>query len=212
MSEFQPIPAAVTRKTAVRELIAVALAGAGYVVAELCQVPKRWILIGVGGALALYGLILWRRNQETWRDFGLRRDTFLDSAAAAGIWTLLAGVGIVVWARWREVSLWQPELIFLLPLYPVYGIAQQAVFQGVVHRRLRVVTGSRWMSILGTAVGFGAVHAGNWRLAGLAFAAGFVWSWIFSWRPNVWTLGLSHGFLAALVYPLVLGDNPLARI
>lgn len=29
---------------------------------------------------------------------------------------------------------------------------------------------------------------------------------------NIWLLGLSHGLLAALAYPLVLGENPVSRL
>ena len=46
----------------------------------------------------------------------------------------------------------------------------------------------------------------------VTFGAGLFWSWLFARTPNVWALGLSHGILAALAYPLVLGNNPLTRL
>jgi len=47
---------------------------------------------------------------------------------------------------------------------------------------------------------------------GLTFAAGLGWSFLFARSPNVLSLGLSHGILAALVYPILLGENPLDRL
>ncbi len=63
-----------------------------------------------------------------------------------------------------------------------------------------------------TAVAFSLVHAGSLRLVALTLISGWVWSWIYQRGANLWVLGLSHGVLAALAYPLLLGDNPLGRL
>lgn len=55
-------------------------------------------------------------------------------------------------------------------------------------------------------------HVGNVALVGLTFAAGLAWSAAYRRWPNVWLLAASHTVLAALAYPLVLGDAPLARL
>jgi membrane protease YdiL (CAAX protease family) len=46
----------------------------------------------------------------------------------------------------------------------------------------------------------------------LTLLAGGIWSAVFLRRPNVWALGIAHGILAALAYPLLLEDNPLKRL
>ena len=53
---------------------------------------------------------------------------------------------------------------------------------------------------------------GNAPLTGLTFVGGLVWSALFVRHPNVLALGISHGILATLAYPLLLGTNPLDGI
>lgn len=183
-----------------------------YVTLEALQVPKRYTIVGLGVALALYAVYLFATTRERPRDFGLRLDNLGSAAVPAGIFTLVAAATVVAWASITGKPLWRSELAIMLPLYPLYGIAQQFVFQGVFHRRVRLALGSRAAAVPVTAVVFSLVHLPDFRLAGLTLAAGLAWSWMFSARPNVWVLGLSHGILAALVYPMILGENPLLRM
>jgi len=67
------------------------------------------------------------------------------------------------------------------------------------------------LTLLLTSLAFALVHLGSSTLVALTFVAAFFWSWIYARHPNLWPLGISHGILAALTYPLVLGDNPLQR-
>lgn len=189
----------------------VALA-AVYVGSELAGVSKRWTILGVAANLVGYAVGVWRERRESWRDFGLRLDNLAGSALPVAAFTLL-GIGVAIaWAALAGRPLWRPELVFLLPVYPLYGITQQVIFQGILHRRLLVLVERRWLTVLITAVAFASVHLGDWRLVALTAIAGAVWSLFFQRWPNCWALGLSHGILAALVYPLVLADNPLQRI
>ncbi len=199
------------RGHAIHDVVAVLLLCVLYVASDLCGLPKRYIFCGLGAALCAYGVLVWRRGAESWRDFGLRTDNLARAAIPAAAWTALASAGILLWALLRGESLWRRDLLFLLPLYPVYGIAQQLLFQGVLHRRLAVLLPDAAATVL-TAAAFAFVHVGDWRLAGLTLAAGLVWSEIFRRWPNVWVLGISHGILAALTYPLLLGDQPLGRV
>lgn len=183
---------------------------AAYVVAEVCGVAKRWTLIGVVTALAFYIVLVRRRGTERWRDFGLRADNLAAAARPVARFTLAAAAVIVAGAVVAGRRIWNDELAVLLPLYPIYGVAQQLVFQGVLHRRLALLLERRTAIVLTAAI-FAGVHAGNTMLVAVTFAAGLGWSLLFARVPNVWMLGLSHGLLAALAYPLLLGDAPLAR-
>lgn len=133
------------------------------------------------------------------------------SNSGVGVWALIAGVAVLFAVYAIVVLSPRGELLVMLPLYPVWGVVQQLIFQGVVHRRLLLLVNHRGLAVLLTALAFALVHVGSWPLVGLTFAAGLAWSRLFQIYPNVWVLGLSHGVLAALVYPLVLGDNPLQR-
>jgi hypothetical protein len=182
-----------------------------YVLAEAAGVGKRWIFLGEAVALVSYAALVWRRGRESWHDFGLRMDNFADHAGPIGTWTLIGILLIVIWARGAGHPLWRADMAVMLPLYPIYGIVQQLMFQGVLHRRLLALLKSRTAAAAVTTCVFAAVHFGSWPLVGLTAAAGAVWCFLYQRWPNVWLLGLSHGILAALVYPMILGDQPLQR-
>jgi membrane protease YdiL (CAAX protease family) len=97
-------------------------------------------------------------------------------------------------------------------LYPLWGIVQQAIFQGILHRRLARLFRSPAFAVSITALLFALVHLGNARLVPLALGAGLLWSLFFRRWPNLWALGLSHGILAVLAYTFLLQDRPLTRV
>ncbi|MEM9072069.1 MAG: CPBP family intramembrane glutamic endopeptidase [Myxococcota bacterium] len=203
---------AIGRAQAGWELALFALAGGTFVVSVLLDVPRRWAIGTLVIALLVYVVILRRRGAETLHDFGVRTDNLRVSLREVGIFTLLAALAMVVYALAMDVSLQRPEMLVLLPLYPLYGVAQQLAVQGVLHRRALRVSGNPNVALVVTAVGFGLLHAGNPPLLALTTLAGFAWSWLYRRHPNVLTLGLSHGVLAALAYPLMLGTNPLLNV
>lgn len=180
-----------------------------FVLTSVLEIPGLWVIPGVAIALLVFGLAVWRRGTEKWRDFGLRSDNLVRAFCPIIAWTALAAGAIIAYALIARRDLWKPELAVLLPLYPLYGIAQQFIFQGVLHRRLMTLLPNRWLPILLTAITSALLHMPFLDLVALTFVAGLAWSWLFQRYPNVWLLGLSHGILAALAYPLILGENPL---
>ena len=42
----------------------------------------------------------------------------------------------------------------------------------------------------------------------LTLGAGFFFTLIYRRHPNLWAVGILHGFLGALAYYLVLGEDP----
>lgn len=200
-----------TKRIAIIDVCAVCGASLMYVALEALHVPKRWSFLAIGSAVALYAVILVRRGADSWRDLGFRADNLRPALLPFGGATFAAGISIVAWAVFTGRAHWDREVLILIALYPPWAIVQQAVFQGVLHRRLMVLLRSRALQILITASAFAAVHAGNIRLVGMTFSAGVLWSLLYRKWPNVWLLAASHTILAALAYPLVLGDAPLSR-
>ncbi len=202
----------ITRREAMSDVAVVLGCATVYVVAGNAGIGGRWLIAAVGLLLMTYAVLVLARRGERFRDFGLRGDNLRAAAKSVGAWTVPAAVAIIGFALLRGESLFRPELLVMLPLYPMWGVVQQSIFQGVLHRRLLSLVESRRLAVLLTATAFALVHLGSWPLVGLTFVAGLMWSWLFQRYPNVWMLGVSHGVLAALAYPLVLADDPLSRM
>ena len=83
---------------------------------------------------------------------------------------------------------------------------------GLAHRRLMRLIDRPWLTVLLSAAFYASVHVEDLRLLARTFGAGLVWSSIYRRVPNIIALGLSHGVLGAVTYPLLLGDNPLNRM
>jgi len=194
------------------DLLFTAVLLAGYAAVELAGLPRRWPLVGLALALLLYGGLVVARRPRGWHELGLRADNLGRCAAPIGTVTALGALGILAWAAATGRSPWRADLAILLPLYPLYGVAQQTVFQGLLHRRLLGLLRSRPLAAVLTTLAFALVHLGDARLLVLAAVAGAAWSLLYQRWPHLWLLGLSHGILAALAYPLLLGDAPLGRL
>jgi len=183
-----------------------------YLGLELLHIPKRWSFLVAGLALLSYVVYLVSRRPHSWRDLGFRRDNIVAGLVPVGASTLLVGAALLAFAAARGRPIWQPAVLVLLALYPLWALAQQFAFQGLLHRGLRVLVRPPWLQVLITAAAFASVHAGNLTLVMVTFAAGIMWSLLYRRWPNLWLLAGSHTILAALAYPLVLGDAPLSRV
>jgi len=201
-----------SRRTALLDVAIIVGVCLAYVALESFHVPKRWSFLVVGVTLVAYFVCLARRRTDSWRDLGLRTDNLRSAAIPVALFTALAGTGLVAWAVAHGQPLVRRQVLLLLALYPAWAIVQQLVFQGLLHRRLMVVVASPTLQAVITAAAFAAVHWGSAALVVLTFAAGLAWSVLYRRSPNLWLLAASHTVLAALAYPLVLGDAPLSRI
>lgn len=202
----------VSARRAGLELALFALLAAGYLAVEQAGLPKRWLLPPVVLAAAAYLAVTVAGKRERAADFGLRFDNLLAAAVPQAVFTAIASAAMVALARVLERPVFRAELAILLPFYPLYGIVQQLVFQGVVQRRLRRLLRKPWLSACLAAALFSLVHLGDFRLVALTAAAGLFWSLAFLFRPNVIASGISHGLLASLAYPVFLGADPLKML
>jgi membrane protease YdiL (CAAX protease family) len=202
----------ITRQQALAEIGACVIGGAAYVALAMADVPRRWAIIALAVGIVGYVVLLGRRRTESPADFGLRRDNLLSSVKEVAVVTAVAAVAILVLALALRRSLHHAELWIVAPLYPLFGIAQQLAVQGVLQRRLLRLWPHPAVGVVGAAVGYALLHAAKPRLLVLTLLAGLVWSWLYQRHPNVWTLGVSHGLLGALTFPLVLGTDPLTLL
>ena len=145
-----------------------------------------------------FASILLRR--ESPRDLGLRLDNVLPSARDVGIFTAF-GAAVVVGLGWLLGSgprLTAEHVVDFL-LYPLWGLAQQFAMQSFTYRRLRQGLGGSVLPAALAALLFAAVHYPNLALAATTFLGGIGWCLLFQRRANLFTLAISHGWLAVLL-------------
>ncbi len=139
-------------------------------------------------------------HQDRASDLGIRVDNLRDSGRAVGAATLFCSFVIV--AVSAAIG-WRSSLTLGASLgavgYVGWSFWQQYALQSFVHRRLREsLGGSRRASIV-SALLFGVVHLPNPVLAvGVTFA-GYIWCRVFERAPNLFTLAVSHAWLATLL-------------
>jgi len=171
--------------------------------------------IVVVAALALvYGLWRVRRcGRVVLRFWGLRLDNLWASTAVVGAGSCIAAAAIVLyWWLGRSRPTLPGSFYVSLPLYPAWGIVQQFLFQSLFHRDLQILTGRRVIPCLLTALAFGLLHSVTPTLAVATGFAGLFWSAVFTWRPNIIVLGISHGLLGGMFYYLVVGEDVVKSI
>jgi len=171
-------------------------------------------IIGAAGLTLVYGVWRVRRDgRAVLRFWGLRFDNLWASAAVVGAISCLAALGIFFyWWLGRSRMAVPGSFFVLLPLYPVWGIAQQFLLQSLLHRDLQILTGQRVLPCLATGLAFGLLHSVSPTLAVATGLAGLFWAAAFAWRPNVIVLGVSHGLLGGMFYYLVMGEDVLRSV
>lgn len=133
-------------------------------------------------------------------DMGLRVDNLPSSLREVGIATVVGAVAVVSIGllAGSEPDFGGRTLKSLL-VYPGWGLIQQYAMQSFTYRRIREATGHPSAAAAVSAMAFAALHYPNLALAGTTFVGGYVWCRLFERHPNLFTLAVSHGWLAVLL-------------
>jgi hypothetical protein len=121
-------------------------------------------------------------------------------------------IAALAWTASRRGSLpvhW--HMLPLLLLYPLWGLFQQLLVQGLVVRPLALGIApvvSRGTAVLLSAALFGAVHLPDTPLAAATAVMGLVFTPLYLRWGNLWPLGLFHGWLGMAFYFWYLGRDP----
>lgn len=164
----------------------------------------------VAACLFWIGYVIYRRRNypEVFETWGFGRRHLTPSFRATGIFTLLVFMSMFAFAWWNESLIWTTHMIPILLLYPIWGVIQQFLMMSLIGGNLQAMGKPDWLVVLATAVMFAIVHYPSVLLIGGTFFLALFYIRIFMKWPNLWALGLFHGWLGCFFFYWILNRDP----
>ena len=150
----------------------------------------------------------YRADKDVLKTYGIRTDNLKEATRLSALF--FGPMAIVILAIFPFTDNPNPPLYFYFTifLYPLWGFAQQFMFQSFFHSRLLKLGLAPWSIVICTLL-FTFVHWHSEKLRIFSFIGGIFFSYSFYRCPNILPLGVAHGILGAMVYYLLLGKDPL---
>jgi len=191
------------------EVAAVAATGVLHLVFQSLGAKGLFIALA---SVSWIGYVAWRVWQDSslWVQWGFQTAN-LSSVFVWPTGIFLVGVSLMAWyglANGRV--LWQGHVLFLLLLYPLWGILQQFLVQALgVANLMTLFPKQGWVVAMPAGIVlFAFIHFPN----GLLMIATGLMAGLFIpcylRDRNLWPLGLYHGWLGTFFYLWVLGKDP----
>lgn len=194
------------------ELLAVVATGAVHLVFEEVLGQKAAFIALATVAWTAYLVWSVRRERGVVDEWGLGRRGLRETVPAAGLVLVVGAIALAA----ASVALGHFRLHWhmlpLLALYPVWGVVQQFVVQGLLARNLDASGAHPAVTTLATAALFGLVHWPDRFLMAATFALALLFTPIWLRHRNVWPLGIAHGWLGVLAYYWLLGRDPWTEL
>ncbi len=191
------------------EVLAVMMTGILHLVFQSLGAKGLFIALA---SISWIGYIGWRVGQDSslWAKWGFHTKN-LSSAFVWPTVIFMVGVSLMAWYGWANGrTLWQGHVLFLLLLYPLWGILQQFLVQALGVANLMTLFPKQG-GMVALPVGvllFSLIHYPD----GLLIVATGVMACFFIpcylRDRNLWPLGLYHGWLGTFFYLWVLGKDP----
>ena len=197
-----------------REIAAVVGLTIGYVVLQR-WIAARWYFI-VPALVAGLAWLVWTlaRSGRTATDYGVGRRGLLSSSIASATIVGLTLAASLAWPAGADVAAGDGVsrgFWIALAAYPVWGVAQQFLFQGILHENLIRLGARWWWSVPCTSAVFVAAHHPSRRLMIATAIGGLLFSAIYRRHRNVVPIGIAHGMCAAIVYEFVFHRDLFGR-
>ena len=205
----RPRTAAERTERLLEVVAAIAVVAGRFVFRE--ALADRWYFIAPAIALAaVYLTVSVARGGRTLASYGITGANLRASATwSSWIVAVVLSAGVVVSSLTERPV--PGDFWLLLAVYPVWGFAQQFLFQGLFHQNLLRLGVPAFWSIAATTALFALAHHPASQLMYLSAAGGLVFSVLFARFHNIVPLGFAHGLCGAIVYHLILHRDPLQR-
>jgi len=195
------------------ELGGVALTAALHLGWPLLGLPRGVLVVPLVACWVGYIAVRTRVNPEAVAAWGLRREGLRPALLATLAVMAVGAAGMGAIGLVLGASVPPAYAAICLLTYPIWGLIQQLLVQGLVTGNLAKLPG-RWghpaVATVVSATLFGLVHYPHPELMVGTFLLGLTFApiWL-RWR-NLWPLALAHGWLGTMIYYVVLMQDPMA--
>jgi hypothetical protein len=195
------------------EVLAVMMTGILHLVCK--SVGAKGLFIALA-SVSWVGYVFWQVKQDSslWVKWGFQTKNLL----SALLWPTVIFVVATIAMAWYGVTngrvLWEGHILFLLLLYPLWGLLQQFLVQALgVANLMKLFPEQGWMVAMPVGIVlFAIIHFPN----GLLMIATGLMAGLFIpcylRDRNLWPLGLYHGWLGTFFYLWVLGKDPWVSV
>lgn len=205
----------ISNKRKVLEILGVVATALGKFV---CMDYFHWRLQFVVTAVIIWGIYILHRKKnhpELLHYWGFRRDNFNLVVKQLLPFGLLAILIFFTFGIIRDTVQFNWHILPILLTYPIWGLIQQFLIMALVAgnlKDLQKVKFSRLGIIICTAFIFSIVHYPVMWLMLATFVMALFYGYIFLKNRNLYVLAIFHGWLGALFYYTVLGEDPFKDI
>lgn len=129
--------------------------------------------------------------------------------------SLLIITGTIIYGAMNQVMFVNWHILPVLVLYPAWGIIQQFMMVGLVAGNMNKLTDIKFTDsqiILFTSFLFAVVHLPSIPLVGFTFFLEIIFIKVYLRWPNIWTLGLFHGWIGTFFIYFVLERDLWAEL
>ena len=163
----------------------------------------------------VYIFYAYKKDKNVLKHWGFRKDNF-----NKGFRTILP-YGVVAFGLCIIIGFIQQSIIIswhiipILLLYPIWGCIQQFLLIALIAGNLKGIyphNKYKFPIILITAILFALVHYPIIWLVIATFILALFYGFIYIRNNNLYVLGLFHGWLGAIFYYTILGDDPFLNV
>ncbi|HZJ74190.1 MAG TPA: CPBP family glutamic-type intramembrane protease [Perlabentimonas sp.] len=164
----------------------------------------------IAASILFWGIyIIYRkkRNKDILQYWGFTQTNFLKTFKMVGIFALILIGLFTANAIFKQYQLLDIHLLYVLLLYPIWGLIQQFMMMSLVLGNLIDMSSKKvpeFVYALIVSILFSAVHFPSIILMIITFALALYYSQVFLRYRNLYPLGLFHGWIASFFYYYVL--------